>query len=70
MKLCTILIVTVLLTGCGAWVKASSPRSVTVAADTIRQAQEVANAECAKHQRFARFSQEHQRFNYTFDCVE
>lgn len=58
------------LTGCGATVKASSPRSVVVHAMGVADAQALATTECAKHGRFARFGGTMDAFVFTFDCVQ
>lgn len=58
------------LVGCGATIKASSPRSVVIHAGGVSKAQELATTECAKYKRFARFVQERPEFVYSFDCVE
>jgi len=60
----------VLLAGCGATVKTSSARGVYVHAPTVASAQELANGECAKHKRFAKYSQPGGNFTHHFDCVE
>jgi hypothetical protein len=65
-----VLLLTLAVAGCGATVKASSPRSVVIHAGGVASAQTLANTECAKHGRFARFVQERPEFVYTFDCVE
>jgi hypothetical protein len=58
------------LAGCGATVKASSPRSVVIHAPGVQSAQKLADEECAKHKRFAEFQQQRPEFVYTFRCVE
>lgn len=61
---------TLLLSGCAAQVVASNERSVVVRAygsDAMIQAQKLANIECGKMNRFARFNQLMQGF--VFDCV-
>lgn len=57
-----------LLSGCAASVKASSPRSAVIHAGGIASAQKLADSECAKHQRFAKFVQGGD-FVFHFDCV-
>lgn len=64
------LIVGGLLSGCAASIKASSPRSVVVDSWSMKAAQEMANAECGKHKRFAKFIQENPEFVFTYHCVE
>lgn len=56
------------LGGCAASVKASSARSVVIKAGGIGKAQVLADSECAKHARFAKFVQGGD-FVYHFDCV-
>ena len=63
------------LAGCAASVIASNPRSVTVKAGTTKaaDAQALADAECAKHGRFARLTIPpggEQPMNYVYACVE
>ena len=57
-----------LVAGCGATVKASSSRSAVIHAGGIASAQVLADTECAKHSRFARFVQGGD-FVFHFDCV-
>ena len=57
------------LAGCGATVKASSPRSVVIFAHGVGQAQTLANSECEKHGRFAQFVRSPESLIYHFDCV-
>lgn len=66
-----VLLMCVLMTGCAAKVISSNERSVVVKAygsDAMVQAQKLADAECAKVNRFARFNQPMQGF--VFDCVQ
>lgn len=70
MKYTIVLALAVLLSGCGATIKASSPRSVVIHAGGVAKAQDLATLECAKYKRFARFVQEMPEFVYSFDCVE
>lgn len=65
-----ILALAALLAGCGSTVKASSPRSAVVHAGGVAGAQKLADTECAKHGRYARFVQERPEFVFTFDCVQ
>lgn len=64
------------LTGCAAQVVASSSRSVMVKAVQRQsgEAQALADAECAKHQRFARMSArpnfDADQHTFVFDCVQ
>lgn len=65
----------VMLTGCAAEVLSTNPRSVTVKAprSKVAEAQSLANAECAKHNRFARLSirpTDGAPSLWIFDCVE
>lgn len=64
------LFLTVFLAGCGATVLANNPRSVTIHAPAVGIAQAQANAECQKHNRYARLNPPTQPFIFTFDCVE
>lgn len=57
------------LAGCGATVKASSPRSAVIHAANVASAQALADKECAKHTRLAQFSRQLDMFVFTFDCV-
>ena len=57
-----------LLSGCAASVKASSPRSAVIHAGGLAKAQTLADSECAKHDRFAKFVQGAD-FVFHFDCV-
>lgn len=66
-----------LLSGCAATVTSSTPRSVIVDAGRPpnlngASAQRLADAECAKHSRFARMSGRPNpgSNDYVFDCVE
>jgi hypothetical protein len=67
-------LVCVVVAGCAAQVVSTSPRSVIVDANSQGMAavQQIADAECKKHGRFARLVNA-PRFgnnNYLFDCVE
>ena len=57
-----------LLSGCAASVKASSARSAVIHAGGLAKAQTLADSECAKHDRFAKFVQGAD-FVFHFDCV-
>jgi hypothetical protein len=63
-----------LLAGCAAQVVSSSPRSVVVRApdNSIAEAQKLADAECARHSRYARLIERPSRTSDTFvyDCVQ
>jgi uncharacterized protein YceK len=65
-----LLITVVLLAGCGATIKAASPRSVVIHAMTIQSAQALADKECEKHRRFAEFVTKPDGFIWQFRCVE
>lgn len=69
MKLLALLL-TATLAGCAGSVVASSPRSVVVHLGNVTKAQALADAECAKHNRLARFAQERPDLTFSFDCVE
>jgi hypothetical protein len=58
------------LSGCGASVLASNPRSVTVESVNVRSAQPLADAECKKHGRYARYRAQTSGMTYDYDCVE
>ena len=74
----TILLITAsvyVLSGCAASVVASNPRSVTIKAGTTKaeEAQALADAECAKHNRYAKLTIPpggEQPMNYVYACVE
>ena len=75
MRVLLICAASVLLSGCAAKVISASPRSVVVDArpgSSISEAQQLASAECAKHQRQARYVG--RDFPATralmFDCVQ
>lgn len=60
------------LTGCAATVIASTPRSVTIDALDLASATPLAQEECQKHGRHARFigmTQASYLYGYAFDCV-
>lgn len=65
---------TLLLTSCAAQVISSSPRSVVIGASSglIAESQSLADAECAKHQRFARLVKQPTsgRDDFLYDCVQ
>ena len=61
-----------LICGCAAKVIASTPRSVTIDAMDIGSATPIAQAECQKHGRHARFigkTEAVYMYGYAFDCV-
>ena len=74
MKRISLLFFTLLLVGCATKVISSTPRSVIVESELmdITEAQKLADAECAKHNRFARITMRATRSDktYTFDCVQ
>lgn len=70
MKPLALTAVAVALVGCGASVQNSNPRSVTIHAVGSKQAQPLADQECAKHGRYARLAGVPSDFNYLFHCVE
>jgi hypothetical protein len=71
MKLFMIMLAGVLLAAC-ANVQGSNPRSVTISAGAALggQAQEMANAECAKYGRYARFAGKASMWEFVYDCVQ
>ena len=71
MKLTLVAIVTTFaLVGCGATIQTSNPRSNMIHAVSAKQAQPLADSECAKHGRYARLAGSPSDFNYLFHCVE
>lgn len=69
-KLIALALVTLGLAGCGTQPKvlSSSPRTVSVRSfKGMAEAQKVADAECAKHSRYARWTAGNT--DYIFDCV-
>lgn len=58
------------LTACGSTVLATNPRSVTVESVNVRGAQPVAQAECQKYGRHARYRAKTSGMTYDYDCVE
>ncbi|HUX64790.1 hypothetical protein [Sulfuricella sp.] len=68
------LFVTIALAGCASNVVSSNERSVIVESQSMNagDAQTLANAECAKHKRFARMASKADYWdrNYVFDCVQ
>jgi uncharacterized protein YceK len=60
------------LSGCAGQVISSNPRSVMVKAGAAMagEAQKTADAECAKHGRYARLSGKNNPIEYVFDCVQ
>lgn len=74
MKVGLLLIVLVAAQGCATHVVSSNPRSVVVESDWMNaaEAQELADAECAKHSRLAQMKvkADYYERNYVFDCVD
>lgn len=72
MKSLLALIVALTLTGCAAQLVSSSPRTVMIKASPVKmaEAQTMADAECHKHQRYARLTNPPRQGNFLFDCVE
>jgi hypothetical protein len=62
------------MVGCATSVISSNPRGVIVESQMLDagEAQRLADAECAKHERFARMviKGDYWERNYTFDCVK
>jgi hypothetical protein len=69
MKILTLLLF-VLLAGCAGKVSSSTGRSTHVVAPTPKQAMSLAEQECSKNGRHARFGAKVEQFEYMFDCVE
>ena len=73
-KLPITLIAMLVLSGCATAVVSSNERSVIVESQAMNagEAQTLANAECAKHKRFARMitKADYWDRNYVFDCVQ
>ena len=68
-----VLVLCICLSGCAAKIIATTPRSVTVDAMDIGSATPVAQAECQKHGRHARFIGQTEAvymYGYAFDCVQ
>jgi hypothetical protein len=63
-----------MLLGCETTVISANPRQVIVKSSELdaKESQRLAEAECGKHQRYARMSLKASNIdpNYTFDCVE
>jgi uncharacterized protein YbjT (DUF2867 family) len=63
-----------MLLGCETTVISANPRQVIVKSSELdaKESQRLAEAECGKHQRYARMSLKATNIdpNYTFDCVE
>ena len=67
-----ILTICLVISGCAAKIIAATPRSVTIEAMDIAAATPVAQAECQKYGRHARFAGKTQvdfLNGYVFDCV-
>lgn len=67
-----LLVICVGISGCAATVIASTPRSVTIDAMDLGSATPLAQAECQKHGRHARFIGKTEAVymnGYAFDCV-
>jgi hypothetical protein len=62
------------ISGCSASVVSSNPRNVVVESQSLNagDAQRLADAECSKHNRFAKMTIKGDYWdrNYTFECVE
>ncbi|HKY73487.1 MAG TPA: hypothetical protein VJL88_16315 [Nitrospira sp.] len=63
-----------ILTGCETTVISANPRQVIVKSSELdaKESQRLAEAECGKHQRYARMSLKATNIepHYTFDCIE
>lgn len=73
MKTFTALLALLLVSGCATTVASSNERSVIIESEMMEAglAQKLADAECAKHKRFARMSSKASYWerNYIFDCI-
>lgn len=73
-KMISVFLAALALTGCAAKVVSSSPRTVVVSApdNSVAEAQGLADAECRKHQRFARLIERPSPTSdqFIFDCVQ
>ncbi len=62
------------LNGCATSVVSSNPRNVVVESQLMdaKEAQKLADAECAKHKRYAKMTikADYWERNYTFECVD
>ena len=62
------------LSGCATSVVSSNPRSVAVESQSMdaKEAQRLADAECAKHKRYAKMTikADYWERNYTFECID
>jgi hypothetical protein len=74
-----IVLASLILVGCAGKVTSSTPRSVIIDAGnnitgaTSADAQRMADAECAKHGRFAKMTGRPDRYNsndYVFECIQ
>ena len=65
-------IFTVMLTGCAAGVMSSNPRSVVIQVGSERggDAQALADSECRKYNRYAKFNRKMSTMEWSFDCVD
>lgn len=72
MKTIIAIIAIATLSGCAAKVVSSSPRTVIVNAGSAMaaDASKAAEAECAKHKRYARLAGKTSPNEFVFDCVE
>jgi hypothetical protein len=71
---CLVIVGCLILLGCETTVISANPRQVIVKSSELdaKESQRLAEAECGKHQRYARMSLKATNIdpNYTFDCVE
>ena len=62
------------LSGCATSVVSSNPRNVVVESQSMdaKEAQRLADAECAKHKRYAKMTikADYWERNYTFECID
>ena len=74
LRLILVIVGCLMLLGCETTVISANPRQVIVKSSELdaKESQRLAEAECGKHQRYARMSLKATNIdpNYTFDCVE
>ena len=75
LKKLALLIISFYMAGCAPTLISSNPRSVTIEADQLHglEAQAMADAECGKHNRYAREVRRPSHFDpgpYIFHCVD
>jgi outer membrane PBP1 activator LpoA protein len=69
-----IVTISVILAGCSTSVVSSNPRNVVVESQSLnaKEAQRLADAECSKHNRYAKMTIKGDYWDrhYTFECIE